>query len=95
MKYLIGFVVGIIVGIVLFNLWKKKYSKYLPMEDSFLLNFICGVLYILACIISGILFASTNAYAMSVALVILLLLFAISYGFGAYYKTIATKDIKM
>lgn len=95
MKYIIGLIVGFIVGIILNILWKKRYEKYLPLEDAFLLKLICWVGYFLAGGISGALVASLNLYAFYAAVIILIIVLAVSYGFGIYYKTIATKNINI
>ncbi|MGN0728531.1 hypothetical protein [Treponema sp.] len=91
MKYLIGALIGLVAGIILYILWKKIFKKYLPLEDSLFLRFICSSAYYIAGIINGVLFATMNIYAISTGLILLFIIFAISYGFGLYYKVLATK----
>lgn len=95
MKYLICACIGLILGIILYIVWKKIFGKYLPLEDAFLLKLICAIGYYLVGIINGALFASLNIYAICVGLFLLLIVFAISYGFGLYYKVIAPKKINV
>lgn len=95
MKYLIGLSIGLIIGIVLFIIWKKIFGKYLPMEDSVLLNVICAIGYFLVCMIIGALFASFNIYAIFTGIALLFVALIITYGFGIYYKVISTKKINV
>lgn len=95
MKYLIGAVVGLVIGVILYNLWKKLFGKYLPLEDSFLLKLICAVGYYLVGITNGTLFVILNIYAICGGLVLLFIVLIISYGFGIYYKVIATKNVNI
>lgn len=95
MKYFIGAGIGLILGIVFYILWKKIFGKYLPLEDAFLLKLICAIGYYLVGIINGALFASLNIYVICVGLFLLFIVFAISYGFGLYYKVISTKKINV
>lgn len=95
MKYLIGLFIGLIIGIVLFIICKKIFGKYLPMEDSVLLKVICAIGYFLVCMISGTLISSFNIYAIFTGIALLLVALVITYGFGIYYKVIATKNINV
>lgn len=92
MKYLITSLIVLAIGIVLYILWKKIFKKYLPSEDSLLLRFICSFIYYITGIACGILFATTNIYAILAGLILLFITFVISYGFGLYYKVINKKN---
>lgn len=96
MKYLIGLFIGLIIGIVLFIIWKKIFGKYLPMEDSVLLKIIFAINYLLAGIIScSIIIGNLNIYGICVGVIFIVIALIISYGFGIYYKVIATKNINV
>ena len=95
MKYLIGAIIGLIFGIFLYIIWKKLFGKYLPLEDALLLKIIWAIGYYFVGTINGIIFASFNIYAIGVGLLLLFVVFIISYGFGIYYKVIATKNINI
>ena len=95
MKYIIGIIIGLIGGIFLYILWKKLFGKYLPLEDSFLLKLICAVGYYIVGMINGGLFAIGNIYAIGVGLLLLFIVFIISYGFGIYYKVVSSKNINL
>ena len=95
MKYLIGLIIGLIVGIVLFIGWKKIFGKFLPMEDSVLLKVISAIGYSIACMACGALVASFNIYAVFAALVLIIITFLVTYGFGIYYKVTSTKNINV
>lgn len=59
-----------------------------------LLKLICAVVYSLLGIVDGALLAGMNIYSVTVALVFLLIVLAVSYGFGLYYKVVAEKKFK-
>lgn len=96
MRYLIGLFIGLIIGIALFLIWKKIFRKYLPMEDSVLLKIIFAINYLLAGIIScSIIIGNLNIYGICVGVIFIVIALIISYGFGIYYKVIATKNINV
>ena len=95
MRFLIGIALGLIVGILLYMLWKKNFRKYLPLEDAFLLKLICASAYYIVGIINGGLLATKNIYVIGIRLFLLFVVMLISYGFGIYYKVIATKKINI
>lgn len=95
MKYLIGFILGLAAGILLNIFWKRKFGKYLPLEDAFVLKFAFAAGYYIAGIISGLLISSINKYAAVAGIVLLLVYFLISFCFGTYYKVVETKNINV
>ena len=95
MKYIIGLGLGLVTGIFLYIFWKKVFGKYLPQEDAFLLKLICSVAYYIAGMINGGLFPTGNIYVMGIGFFLLFVVVAISYGFGIYYKVIASKNINV
>ena len=94
MQYVVGAILGSVAAIFLYVFWKKIFDKYLPEEDSLLLKVICCVVYIFACLISGVLFVTKNKYAIGFGLILLILLLIVTYCFGLYYKVIATKKMR-
>lgn len=95
MKYIIGIALGLVTGIFLYICWKKLFSKYLPLEDAFLLKLICAVGYYIVGMMNGGFFSTGNIYIIGIGLFLLFVVFAISYGFGIYYKIIASKNINI
>lgn len=93
MKYIIGLVLGLVTGIFLYRIWNKIFGRYLPSEDSFLLKFICGSMYVISGLIIGILFSIWNFITIGIGFFILILLIIVTYAFGFYYKVVASKRV--
>lgn len=93
MQYILGMIVGLMMGIFFFSFWKKKYGSYLPLEDALLLKVIFGSGLIIFGLICGLIFSFLNKYTILASLIIYALVLLISNLFGIYYKTIATKKM--